>query len=99
MLRGLQVRGRSENTQKAYIHQIKNFAEYFGVSPERLGLEEVYAYQAHLIEHKKASKAQLSQFAAAARFLYEVTLERDWQMRAIAYPKMPRRLPEVISEA
>jgi len=98
MLHDLRIRGRSEHTQKAYILRIKKFAEHFGTSPEKLGLEEIRAYQIYLVEHQRASQSQLIQFVAAARFLYTVTLDRDWKMTKIPYPKKPKRLPEVLSE-
>jgi site-specific recombinase XerD len=98
MLDDLRIRGRSENTQRSYIEKIKHFAQHFGNSPEVLGPEEVRAYQVYLIKEKKASPAQLNQFVAAARFLYGVTLERDWTLKKIPYHKRPRALPDVLTE-
>ena len=98
MLYDLRIRGRSENTQKAYALQIKQFAQHFGKSPEQLGPEEIRAYQIYLVEHKQASMSALTQFVAAARFLYTVTLKRDLKLTEIPYPKKPKRLPEVLSE-
>ncbi len=98
MLHDLRIRGRSENTQKAYILQIKKFAEHFKQSPEKLGLDEIRAYQIYLIEQRRASRSQLVQFVAAARFLYTVTLNLDWKLTRIPYPKKAKRLPDVLSE-
>ena len=78
MLEDLQIRGRAVNTQRSYIEKIKHFAEHFGKSPERLGPEEIRAYQVYLVNFKRDSRSQLAQFAAAARFLYGVTLQRKW---------------------
>lgn len=86
MIENLQLRGRAENTQKAYVQQIKNFAEHFDCSPEHLGPEEIRAYQLYLLQHKQASKNQIGQFAAAARFLYHKTLGREWEIDKIPYP-------------
>ncbi len=98
MIHDLNIRGRSENTQKAYILQIKKFAEHFKQSPEKLGLDEIRAYQIYLIEQRRASRSQLVQFVAAARFLYTVTLNLDWKLTRIPYPKKAKRLPDVLSE-
>jgi integrase/recombinase XerD len=98
MLQDLRIRGRSEHTQKAYIHQIKKFAKHFGTSPEKLGLKEIRANQIFLVEHQRASQSSLIQFVAAARFLYTVTLDRDWKLTKIPYPKKPKRLPEILNE-
>jgi integrase/recombinase XerD len=98
MLEDLQIRGRAVNTQRSYIEKIKHFAEHFGESPERLGPEEIRAYQVYLVNFKRDSRSQLAQFVAAARFLYGVTLQRKWAIASLPYPKSPRRLPIVLSE-
>jgi site-specific recombinase XerD len=98
MLGDLRIRGRSENTQKAYVLQIKKFAEHFGTPPDKLGLDEIRAYQVYLVEHKRASLSQLTQFVAATRFLYTVTLDREWTIGKVPYPKLPKRLPEILTE-
>lgn len=98
MLDDLRIRGRSENTQKAYIQQIKKFAVHYKQSPENLGLDEIRAFQIYLVEHRQVSRSQLVQFVAAARFLYTVTLNRDWNLQRIPYPKKEKRLPDVLTE-
>ena len=42
------IRKLSPPTQRSYIHAVSRFSKHFGHSPDRLGLEEVRAYQAHL---------------------------------------------------
>lgn len=98
MIEDLQIKGRSENTQRSYMEKIKHFAEHFGKSPERLGPEEIRAYQVYLINFKRNSKSQLTQFVCAARFLYGVTLKRSWTISALPYPKKSHKLPTVLSE-
>ena len=44
MLEDLRIRGRSESTQKAYVLQIKQFAEHFSTPPDQLGLDAIRAY-------------------------------------------------------
>ncbi|NOZ38758.1 MAG: tyrosine-type recombinase/integrase [Planctomycetes bacterium] len=97
MLEDLQILGRAENIQKAYVQQIKKFAEHFGCSPEHLGLEEIRAYQVYLLQHKQASKNQIGQFAVAARFLYHKTLGRDWEINKIPYPTTHYLFPKPLS--
>ena len=83
MLEDLRIKGRAENTQRSYIEKIKHFAEHFGKSPERLGPDEIRAYQVYLIEYKGGSKSQLRQFVAAARFLYGQVLKREWAIASL----------------
>jgi len=53
MIEDMSVRNLSPTTRASYIHNMKKFSQYFGRSPDCLGLEEVRAYQVHL-EIKKS---------------------------------------------
>jgi hypothetical protein len=48
MLDELQRRNYAQNTVRAYIHAIEDFAKYFHRSPDRLGPEHIREYQVHL---------------------------------------------------
>ena len=53
MLEELQRRNYSQATTRSYIFAVKQFAEYFGQSPEKLGAEEIRRYQLYLLKEKK----------------------------------------------
>lgn len=99
MLEDMRVRELTQNTQRAYIHQVEAFAAHFGRSPEQLGPEEVRAWQVHLVEVRKVSRSSLVQAVCALRFLYNVSLGREWPLRFIPFPRQPRRLPVVLAPA
>jgi len=99
MIEDLQVRNRSPHTIRSYVACIAHFARHFGKSPELLGPEEIRQYQVYLVNERRVSLSYLIQIVAALRFLYCVTLQRDWAIRHIAYPKQPKRLPVVLSQA
>lgn len=97
MLEDMGIRNFAENTQLSYLQQISAYARYFGRSPEALGPEDVRTYQVHLVEVRKLSAASVSIATLALRFLYKVTLRRDWALDDIPMPKKPVRLPVVLS--
>jgi integrase/recombinase XerD len=45
MLEDMQIRNLSPHTQATYIAQVARFARHVGRSPDRLGREEIRAYQ------------------------------------------------------
>ena len=96
MIEDMTVRNLSPATQQSYIHAVARFSQYFGRSPDRLGLEDVRAYQVHLIS-KGISWASLNQIVCALRFFYGVTLGCDTIPERIAYAREPRKLPSVLS--
>jgi hypothetical protein len=49
MIEDMTVRNLSPTTQQSYIHAVKKFSQYFGRSPDQLGLEQVHDYQLHLV--------------------------------------------------
>ena len=97
MLEDMGIRNLAENTQSAYLQQIIAYAKHFHRRPEDLGPEEVRAYQLYLTKTRRLSPSSVSVATGALRFLYKVTLKRDWAVDEIPMPKRPFRLPVILS--
>jgi integrase/recombinase XerD len=98
MLEDMQVRNLSPHTQASYTEQVSRFARHFGQSPAELGPEEIRAYQVYLTNEKKLAPGSILIAVAALRFLYKVTLKKDWLVdEMIPAPKKPQTLPVVLS--
>jgi len=98
MTEDMQVRNLALNTQLSYVRQVSLFARHFHKSPEDMGPEEIRAYQVYLTNEKKLAPGSVLIAVAALRFLYRVSLKRDWPFDdAIPAPKKPQRLPVVLS--
>jgi site-specific recombinase XerD len=98
MLEDMQVRNLSPHTQRTYVQQVSLFARHYQQSPECLGPEEIRTYQLYLTNDKQLSVNSILIAVAALRFLYTVTLRRDWTIEdVIPAPKKPQRLPIVLS--
>jgi integrase/recombinase XerD len=98
MIEDMTVRNLSPATQASYITAVKKFSQYYGRSPERLGIEDVRAYQVHLVENAVAW-ASLNQIVSALRFFYGITLGRKELPERIPYARRPKTLPVVLSVA
>jgi integrase/recombinase XerD len=99
MLEDMQLRNFSAGTQRSYIHYIEGFANYFGISPQRLGLDDLRNYQLHLIEQRQLAPQSINCFSAAARFLYTTTLDMPWTEEHFTRLKVPEKLPVILSAA
>ena len=96
MIEDMTVRNLSPATQQSYLHAVSKFSRHFGQSPDRLGLEEVHAFQLHLVA-TGVSWPSLNQIVCALRFFYGVTLGQDTVPERIAYAREPSKLPVVLS--
>lgn len=78
MTEDMQVRNLSLLTQLSYVQQVSLFARHFDKSPSLLGVDEIRSYQIYLTNEKKLSPRSIHVAVSALRFLYRVTLKKDW---------------------
>jgi integrase/recombinase XerD len=98
MIEDMQVRNLSKCTQNSYVRQVSLFARHFKKSPELLGPEQIRAFQIYLMNEKKLAPISILVAISALRFLYGVTLKKDWSFKDILpVPKKPQTLPIVLS--
>jgi integrase/recombinase XerD len=98
MTEDMQVRNLALNTQMSYLQQVSQFARYFHKSPELLGPEDIRAYQVYLTNEKKLAPSSILTAVAALRFVYKVSLKKDWPFEdVIPAPQKPQRLPVILS--
>jgi len=98
MAEDMQVRNLAPNTRLTYLQQVSLFARHFGKSPAVLGREEIRTYQVYLTNEKKLSPGSIHTIVAALRFLYKVTLKKDWTLEdVLPLPKKQQKLHIVLS--
>jgi site-specific recombinase XerD len=98
MLEELQRRNYSEETIRHYICFVEQYARFFGKSPEKLGLEHLRTYQAHLLKTRKLSPGTVEHHVAGLRFFYVRTLKRPEFREYIPYPRVRTKLPGILSK-
>jgi site-specific recombinase XerD len=99
MLDDLRRRNYSPDTIRGYVRAVRQFAEYFGRSPEQMGAEELHRYQLYLLHERKLALGTVENNISALRFLYKKTLKRrDLAFDDLPFPKQPRTLPTVLSQ-
>ena len=51
MIDDMMLRNLSPATQRSYLYAVTKFSRHFGRSPDRLGLEDVRAFQVYLVSN------------------------------------------------
>lgn len=98
MTEDMQIRNLAVHTQNTYLLQITLFARHFNKSPELLGPEQIRTYQVYLTNERKLATSSILIAIAALRFLYKVTLKKNWVFdEIIPAPKKPQKLPVILS--
>ena len=93
----LTLKGYSEHTHEAYLRYLRRFAKHFMRSPAELGEAEVRAFLLHLVEEQKADPYLQKAYMSALKFFYRITLGRPEVVANLPNPKLPKRLPVVLS--
>ncbi len=96
MIEDLTMRNYSPRTVTGYINAVAAFARYCGRSPAEANQEEIRAYLIHLID-QRISWSYYNVIVCALRFLYRVTLAKEWQLDKIPYAKRPHKVPSILT--
>jgi site-specific recombinase XerD len=97
MLEELQRRNYSDGTIRHHLRAVEEFANHYGKSPDRLGLNELRSYQAYLLKERKLAVGTVVNHVAGLRFFFVRTLKRHEFRDFIPYPNEPERLPTILS--
>ena len=84
-------------TQAEYLRCAKAFVKFHRRPPTEMGWEEVRAFLVHLRDELHRSPSTQKVYVSALKFLYSKTLDRPEVMRPWFMPKVPEKLPVVLS--
>ena len=98
MLEDMQIRNFTPKTQYTYLKQVELFARYFGKRPEVLQPEDIRTYLIYLTNERQLASSSILTATAALRFVYGVTLNKNWNLaRVLPAPKKAQPLPVILS--
>lgn len=92
----MKLRGFSDNTIDSYLRYARKFAQYHRRSPAELGEAHIREYLAHLVA-RQVKTGTVAMAVASLKFLYRATLQRPDAVEQIAWPKVEKRVPVVLS--
>ena len=96
MIEDMTIRQFGEQTQRAYIRQVRAFTAFLARSPDQAEPEDLRRYQLHMAA-LGASPAKMNLASTALRFFFHVTLGRPGFGDRMARIAAPERLPVVLS--
>jgi integrase/recombinase XerD len=99
MVEDMQLHGLSEETQEAYVRAVRQLAEHYGKSPQRISDEELRQYFLHLTNVKQLSSSTIKVALYGIKFLFQHTLRKEWPTLDLVRPRREKKLPVVLSVA
>lgn len=93
----LRLKGYSKTTRSMYLGSAQRFADHHGRSPAVMGEQEVRDFLLHLVKETGLGAAGQAMNVAALKFLYRVTLRRPEEVEKIPFPRVPKRLPDILT--
>jgi integrase/recombinase XerD len=99
MIEELVRRYYSEATRECHIREVEAFARYFHCPPDRIGLEYIRIFQAHLFAGRKLRHNTVNQHLAALWLFFVKTTLRPWTAADTPYPKRVNSLAQALSTA
>jgi integrase/recombinase XerD len=97
MIDTMVLMGRSPRTQETYLYAVTQLAAYYHRSPDQLEVADVERYFLYLLRERKLAPASVRIQVSGVRFLFSQVLKRALEHDPIRYPKLPQRIPELLS--
>lgn len=92
------VRHLATKTQRAYLDAVARLATYYHRSPDVITDQEVQAYLLYLVRERKLAWSTVNVVVQGLRFFYQILLKRSGEQFVIPSPKLPSRLPPILSQ-
>jgi site-specific recombinase XerD len=91
------IRGLAYRTRETYVESVAKLAKFYGRGPDRISEAEVQRYLLHLLEERKLAHSSCNVVCSALEFFYRTTLKRRETEFCLPRPKVPARLPQILS--
>jgi integrase/recombinase XerD len=97
MLAALQLSGKAERTQQAYVREIHLRAQFYDNSPNVISEKELQHYLLHRQNVDGLAPASMRICYSGIRFFYQHVLKRDWHTLSLIRAQTVHHLPAVLS--
>ena len=97
MIREMELRNLSENTQRSYLQAVYALSKYYMQSPDKLTKEMIEDYLLYLKKEKGNALTTIGSAITGMRFLYNHVLGDGKLSPSCSFAKTPSKLPAVLS--
>jgi len=97
MIEDLQLAGMSESTQREYVRAVRQLAEHFMKTPDRIDEEELRTYFLYLKNVKKWARPTCTTAICGIKFFWEHTLGKDWTTVGLVRPAREKKVPVILT--
>src|SRR5215470_11922388 len=97
MIAALQLSGKGERTQQAYVREVRLLAQFYHKSPDRISEQELQRYFLHRKNVDSLAPTSMRICYSGIRFFYQHVLQRDWHTLSLLRAQTTHRLPAVLS--
>lgn len=96
-IQDLQLRGMSERTQEMYVRAVRQLAEHYQKSPDKITEEELRDYFLYNKNVRKWSRTASTIAICGIKFFFSYTLQKDWTTFELVRPPKEEKLPSILS--
>jgi site-specific recombinase XerD len=97
MIAALQLSGKGERPQQAYVREVRLLAQFYHTSPDRISAQELQQYFLHRKNVDGLAAASMRLCPSGIRFFSQHVLKRDWSTLSLMRAHTTSRLPAVLS--
>ena len=98
MIREMELRNLSENTQRSYLQAVSGVAKHYMQSPDKMTKEMIEDYLLYLKKEKGNALTTVGGAITGIRFFCNHVLGDEHLSPSCSFAKTPRRLPTVLSQ-
>lgn len=98
MIREMELRNLSENTQRSYLQAVSGLAKHYTQSPDKMTKEMIEDYLLYLKKEKGNALTTIGSAINGLRFFYNHVLGEEQLSPSRSFAKTPRKLPTVLSQ-
>lgn len=97
LIAALQLSGKGERTQQAYVREVRLLSQFHSKSPGLISELELQTYFLHRKNDDRLAPNSMRICYSGIRFFYQHVLQRDWHILSLIRAETEHRLPAVLS--